>query len=126
MLPNPGRMTANPYAERAASTSSSDVNQSSRPNSVYNTTPQDSSRHPATPNGDGQNSLAFEQDVRPRLVGLSQPFFATAPTVPNGAQSTASEQMAVLDRVTSASDGTKRIRVLVAEDNLVNQEVVLR
>lgn len=66
-------------------------------------------------------------DVQPRLVGLSQPFFAsvqTAPTEPD-----VEEQMKALDRVAKAKAAeTKggKIRVLVAEDNLVNQEVVLR
>ena len=69
-------------------------------------------------------SGAFEKDTQPRLVGLSQPFFAATPTASAGKDS--SEQLAVLDRVAANKPGNAKIRVLVAEDNLVNQEVVLR
>lgn len=67
-------------------------------------------------------------DVQPRLVGLSQPFFASVQTA--ATEQDAEEQMKALDRVAKAKakevpQGGK-IRVLVAEDNLVNQEVVLR
>jgi len=60
-------------------------------------------------------------DGQPRLVGLSQPFFATSqPMESPGSQPAAMEQIAA-----EATRGAK-IRVLVAEDNTVNQEVVLR
>jgi osomolarity two-component system sensor histidine kinase SLN1 len=61
--------------------------------------------------------IGFEQDKNPRLVGLSQPFFASSPTSspPNG-----------LEVTTTKDDKNEKIRVLVAEDNMVNQEVVLR
>ncbi|KAJ5503767.1 Six-hairpin glycosidase [Penicillium fimorum] len=62
----------------------------------------------------------FEKsEIQPRLVGLSQPFFT--PTVPSSPASAPSN----LPSNKSSSD-TKRIRVLVAEDNTVNQEVVRR
>jgi osomolarity two-component system sensor histidine kinase SLN1 len=66
--------------------------------------------------------VAFETDTQPRLVGLSQPFFAsTAPLEsPNS-------QVAAMKRV--EAEATKRgdkVKVLVAEDNKTNQEVVLR
>ncbi|KAJ5170001.1 Six-hairpin glycosidase [Penicillium coprophilum] len=62
----------------------------------------------------------FEKsEIQPRLVGLSQPFFT--PTVPSPPASAPSN----LSSKKSSSD-TKRIRVLVAEDNTVNQEVVRR
>ncbi|KAJ4366266.1 Histidine kinase osmosensor [Neocucurbitaria cava] len=66
--------------------------------------------------------VAFETDSKPRLVGLSQPFFAsTAPLEsPNS-------QAAAMQRV--EAEATKRggkVKVLVAEDNKTNQEVVLR
>ncbi|KAL4886811.1 Two-component system protein B [Aspergillus karnatakaensis] len=48
-----------------------------------------------------------KQDTQPRLVGLSQPFFAP-PVHP------------------SQEGESRKIRALVAEDNVVNQEVVLR
>jgi osomolarity two-component system sensor histidine kinase SLN1 len=66
--------------------------------------------------------VAFESDAKPRLVGLSQPFFASNPPLesPNS-------QSAAMQRV--EAEATKRggkVRVLVAEDNKTNQEVVLR
>jgi osomolarity two-component system sensor histidine kinase SLN1 len=62
-------------------------------------------------------------DSQPRLVGLSTPFFASSQ--PMGSPNSQSATMQVI-----AADGARvrcgRIRVLVAEDNQVNQEVVLR
>lgn len=66
--------------------------------------------------------VAFESDAKPRLVGLSTPFFASNPPLesPNS-------QTAAMQRV--EAEATKRgdkVKVLVAEDNKTNQEVVLR
>ncbi|EED19216.1 sensor histidine kinase/response regulator TcsB/Sln1, putative [Talaromyces stipitatus ATCC 10500] len=85
------------------------------------------------------------QDLQPRLVGLSQPFFAAAPpsqsTINNSTSTTtvtstsdskrhvpAPASSTSFKSSLSASDSTTttKIRVLVAEDNAVNQEVVLR
>lgn len=66
----------------------------------------------------------FTAVPQPRLVGLSQPFFASTPS-PSGKE-IPKEQLAALDRVAKEKKTGKKIRVLVAEDNLVNQEVVLR
>ncbi|KAJ5485503.1 Two-component system protein B [Penicillium diatomitis] len=64
----------------------------------------------------------FEKsEVQPRLVGLSQPFFT--PTVPANSPASPPNANGDLD---VQEDGTKKIRVLVAEDNKVNQEVVRR
>ncbi|TLD04598.1 hypothetical protein E2P81_ATG10367 [Venturia nashicola] len=65
-------------------------------------------------------------DSKPRLVGLSQPFFAASqPLESPGSQPAAIEQItAQATDQTGLSSG--RIRVLVAEDNKTNQEVVLR
>lgn len=65
---------------------------------------------------------AFETDAKPRLVGLSQPFFASNPPLesPN-AQMAAVEQAAA-----EAKKKGGKVKVLVAEDNKTNQEVVLR
>ena len=59
-------------------------------------------------------SASFEPTDNPRLVGLSQPYFTTA-----------SPPMATPNNESFPSKGNK-LRVLVAEDNKVNQEVVLR
>ena len=60
--------------------------------------------------------------IKPRLVGLSQPFFATSPPL-----ETPTDQLAAMERVAAeASRSGGKVRVLVAEDNKVNQEVVLR
>ncbi|KAE8557433.1 hypothetical protein EYB25_002140 [Talaromyces marneffei] len=82
------------------------------------------------------------KDLQPRLVGLSQPFFAAAPpssppvntttttncnniTVGNPSSTSSAALKSALSSSTDATSSTK-IRVLVAEDNAVNQEVVLR
>lgn len=66
--------------------------------------------------------VAFESDHKPRLVGLSQPFFAS-----NAPLESPNSQAAAMKRV--EAEATKRgdkVKVLVAEDNKTNQEVVLR
>jgi osomolarity two-component system sensor histidine kinase SLN1 len=116
--------------ERAPSTSSSDAH-ASRPASIYSPgddraavsrVPRDIS--PTGAAGKTNNPMGFKKDPQPRLVGLSQPFFAATPTSPT--VKGPKEQLAALDRVAASKDAATKIRVLVAEDNLVNQEVVLR
>lgn len=58
---------------------------------------------------------------RPRLVGLSHPFFAA-----NEPMESPGSQPAAIEAITASATSSGRIRVLVAEDNKVNQEVVLR
>ncbi|KAJ5761674.1 hypothetical protein N7533_003713 [Penicillium manginii] len=65
-----------------------------------------------------------KSDIQPRLVGLSQPFFT--PTVPASPASSASKGPRSKNGPTTQSEGPRKIRVLVAEDNTVNQEVVRR
>ncbi|KAF2627617.1 putative histidine kinase HHK5p [Macroventuria anomochaeta] len=66
--------------------------------------------------------VAFEQDSKPRLVGLSQPFFAS-----NAPLESPNSQAAAMERVEAeATKGGKKIKVLVAEDNTTNQIVVMR
>lgn len=66
----------------------------------------------------------FEKsEIQPRLIGLSQPFFT--PTVPSSPVSVPSN-LPSNKSSSDKGDGSKRIRVLVAEDNTVNQEVVRR
>jgi osomolarity two-component system sensor histidine kinase SLN1 len=113
--------------ERASSTASSSL-PGSRPPSVTH----DEARAAHRLSGDSNTGsaalkngqpLAFEKDTQPRLVGLSQPFFASqTPTTGIGSE----EQFAALDAVAASKSANGKIRVLVAEDNLVNQEVVLR
>ena len=119
--------------ERAASTRSSIAMPSSQRNSLN----LDSNRDdPVTPqrmassddlsvaaNGESAPALnGFDTPAKPRLVGLSQPFFAaTSPLESPQKQLAAMEQAAA-----QASKRGDKVRVLVAEDNQVNQEVVLR
>lgn len=128
--------------ERASSTASSSMggsNRGSQRNSRTSSLNSDVRSHPSRSLDLGKTSthgsnhpgpiLAATSavDVQPRLVGLSQPFFASVQT--GTTEQDAEEQMKALDRVAKAKAAeTKggKIRVLVAEDNLVNQEVVLR
>lgn len=61
-----------------------------------------------------KRSINASDSVRPRLVGLSQPFLANA-TPPLASPS-----------IEGQSGSSKGVRVLVAEDNHVNQEVIRR
>ncbi|KAK1783466.1 hypothetical protein QBC45DRAFT_88733 [Copromyces sp. CBS 386.78] len=77
-------------------------------------------------------------DTQPRLVGLSQPFFATTPKQPpttTTATGDVDDKMAALDRAMAAKQlkqssssisGPGKLRVLVADDNSTNVEVVSR
>lgn len=112
---------------RAPSTASSDAH-GSRSGSMSSSQPEthprnslDGSAAKPTVASTSNGAMGFQKDVQPRLVGLSQPFFAS----PSPTAMQSEDQMAVLDSVTNTSREGK-LRVLVAEDNLVNQEVVLR
>jgi osomolarity two-component system sensor histidine kinase SLN1 len=116
---------------RAPSTSSSDKACGSRAGSISSHQATDdplgrvsgeatSAAVPASNN----SSMGFQKDTQPRLVGLSQPFFAASPSPDRTTVKDADEQLATIDRV--AQNAGAKVRVLVAEDNLVNQEVVLR
>ncbi|KAI9816982.1 MAG: Histidine kinase [Thelocarpon impressellum] len=74
-----------------------------------------------SPNAGTSNNPGGETAAKPRLVGLSQPFFAPPPAPGTPEQITAMERA-----VAAASKSGDKVRVLVAEDNKVNQEVVLR
>jgi osomolarity two-component system sensor histidine kinase SLN1 len=82
--------------------------------------------HP--PETSGAVTPTRSAESKPRLVGLSQPFFAvTQPLESPGSQPAAMEQItAQASDAQQNSSSSARIRVLVAEDNKTNQEVVLR
>lgn len=61
-------------------------------------------------------------DKQPRLVGLSQPFFATTPN----RRLSKEDQMAAIDRAMANKSDQGKLRVLVADDNSTNIEVVSR
>lgn len=116
---------------RADSTASSSVNVSSEANGIPGTPDRGLRGDEPTTNIDSTpiagssspnpNSERPFVERQPRLVGLSQPFFAsTEPMESPGSQPSAMEQ------ITATAQESGRIRVLVAEDNKVNQEVVLR
>lgn len=122
--------------ERVSSTASSSLQGSHHGSRTSSITSRDDIRSggkrsfevPSCPVGSSHSGAplpmaSFEQDLQPRLVGLSQPFFANATVsdVVGGKD----KHLEVLDQVTMRK-GQGKIRVLVAEDNLVNQEVVLR
>jgi len=59
-------------------------------------------------------------DKQPRLIGLSQPFFASNPNPrPNKEY-----QMAAIDRAVANKSDQGKVRILVADDNSTNIEVV--
>ncbi|CAK7198214.1 Histidine kinase osmosensor [Sporothrix eucalyptigena] len=110
--------------DRASSTASSSMK--SRPPSVSSA--DGDNRRNSFPNKNvDPNAKAKQQpvlDKQARLVGLSQPFFVA--NTPNAEQSKA-DQMAALDRaVANKAEGQARVRVLVADDNSTNIEVVSR
>ncbi|KAM0719746.1 hypothetical protein Q7P37_003879 [Cladosporium fusiforme] len=65
-------------------------------------------------------------DPQPRLVGLSQPFFAAPQPLESPGSQPAAMQQITSQATDPGSMSSGRIRVLVAEDNKTNQEVVLR
>ncbi|KAI9771093.1 MAG: Histidine kinase [Geoglossum simile] len=67
------------------------------------------------------STVRFDRAPESRLVGLSQPFFTTSPTTREEVDAAGGDS----SRGPQAA-GVEKIRVLVAEDNKVNQEVVLR
>lgn len=110
-------------AERASSTASSSLPGSRTASFSHSREVSPRRSLDVTPSLTIKTDAATADDAQPRLVGLSQPFFAASPTQPSRSTN---EQLAALDRVAASSSPSHKIRVLVAEDNLVNQEVVLR
>ncbi|KAF2968373.1 hypothetical protein GQX73_g5210 [Xylaria multiplex] len=104
--------------DRSSSTASSSIK--SRPTSVI-------SAEGEIRRGSLQQTAAEAKasvlDQQPRLVGLSQPFFASLPK--SGTKPTPDDQMKAVEKA-RADKGEGKLRVLVAEDNLTNIEVVSR
>ena len=116
--------------ERADSTTGSSLN--SRRNSAnlgshvedsHSPQRQRSSSELSVTSGEAAPAMtSLSTPAQPRLVGLSQPFFAATSPLESP-----DKQLAAMERVAAqAVQSGDKIRVLVAEDNKVNQEVVLR
>jgi len=116
--------------ERADSTTGSSMN--SRRNSTNLAPPTDDNQSPQRKRSASELSVdretvppglnGFDTPAKPRLVGLSQPFFAATSPLEDP-----DKQLAAMEHVAAqAAHSGDKIRVLVAEDNKVNQEVVLR
>ncbi|OHE95550.1 hsp90-like protein [Colletotrichum orchidophilum] len=118
--------------DRASSTASSSIK--SRPpsvdaiegiDSVHNNVKRNSGGAPNSPpiKPAGETTAKNLLDQQPRLVGLSQPFFASNPT-PKAKRNT-KQQMAAIDRAMATKANQEgKLRVLVADDNSTNIEVV--
>ncbi|KAK6419692.1 Histidine kinase osmosensor [Elasticomyces elasticus] len=75
----------------------------------------------APTSGSSTPAKVTQTESQPRLVGLSQPFFASSQPMESPGS-----QPAAMEKITAEATRGGKIRVLVAEDNKVNQEVVLR
>ncbi|KAI3342366.1 osmosensing histidine protein kinase SLN1 [Ustulina deusta] len=104
--------------DRSPSTASSSIK--SRPTSVISA--EGEMRRSSLPQTAAEVKASV-LDQQPRLVGLSQPFFAAIPKA--GAKMTPDDQMKAVEKA-RADKGDGKLRVLVAEDNPTNIEVVSR
>lgn len=97
----------------------------SGPRTVFNTTSR--TEKPLAQSSSGPTSTtdgASAYGDLPRVVGLSQPFVAKEIAQPNRIPST---ELGMMKKAESeAARSGSKVRVLVAEDNKINQEVVLR
>ncbi|KAG8677116.1 Histidine kinase osmosensor [Fusarium poae] len=105
--------------DRTSSTASSSVK--SRPTSVDAGDLELQRTAPSTPKPATETKSAGALNPQPRLVGLSQPYFAANPPAVKSTQ----QKMAEIDRAMANKNG-QRVRVLVADDNSTNIEVVSR
>lgn len=105
----------------ASSTASSSM--ASRPQSVCSLDGDNRNGKPSVEPKSGvlndQKSTVLAK--QPRLVGLSQPFFAANP---QPVAPSKEEQLAAIDRAIASKGGQGKLRVLVADDNSTNIEVV--
>lgn len=119
-------------SERAASIASSHRSHS-KPSSLVGQSLHDDSNHHLHPRGGSTTSLNSTQDDIhrqsttladvPRIVGFSAPYVAKETKLESAAQARINEMKKA---ESEAAKQGKKVRVLVAEDNPVNQEVVLR
>jgi osomolarity two-component system sensor histidine kinase SLN1 len=119
--------------DRPPSTASSSTN--SRPTSVRSIAAVEAHRNSMngshTMNGSAsplqepksKSTPALIENKLPRLVGLSAPFFAAKPASPNKDDQIAT---AVIDKAMANKTSKRKLRVLVADDNATNVEVVSR
>ncbi|KAF5663359.1 osomolarity two-component sensor histidine kinase sln1 [Fusarium heterosporum] len=105
---------------RTSSTASSSIK--SRPVSVDASDIEQQRILPTTPKPAVETKKSGPLNPQPRLVGLSQPYFAADPPTLKSAD----QKMAVIDRAMASKGGQGRLRVLVADDNSTNIEVVSR
>ncbi|KAI0880271.1 putative histidine kinase SlnCl1 [Annulohypoxylon maeteangense] len=106
--------------DRASSTASSSIK--SRPPSISSTAEVISRKNSLTLSQTTAEVKATVLDQQPRLVGLSQPFFATGPRSKSKEPNSNCRMNAI--EMAKASKGGGKLRVLVAEDNPTNIEVV--
>ncbi|KAI0847466.1 putative histidine kinase SlnCl1 [Daldinia vernicosa] len=109
--------------DRASSTASSSIK--SRPTSINSSVDGDTRKNSLTLTQTTAGAKANVLDQKPRLVGLSQPFFATTPSAKTPPTPTPDDRMKAIE-MAKASKGDGKLRVLVAEDNPTNIEVVSR
>ncbi|XXH04286.1 hypothetical protein Hte_010700 [Hypoxylon texense] len=107
--------------DRASSTASSSVK--SRAPSISSSADGDARKNSLTLTQSAADAKVNVLDQQPRLVGLSQPFFAARPAAKS--EASLDDRMKTIEAV-KASKPDGRLRVLVAEDNPTNIEVVSR
>lgn len=117
-----GRMPTN-FHTRPSSTASSSVQGSRAPSITSVETDRRRESVVETSIEATSNSQTPALDKQPRLIGLSQPFFAAAKT---STPQTEQEKMAVIEQAREKKGGEGKLRVLVADDNNTNIEVVSR
>ncbi|KAI0836749.1 putative histidine kinase SlnCl1 [Hypoxylon sp. FL0890] len=108
--------------DKASSTASSSIK--SRPPSICSTAEGDTRKNSLSLTQTTAEAKANVLDQQPRLVGLSQPFFATTPGA-KPKEPNPDDRMKAIE-MAKAHKGEGKLRVLVAEDNPTNIEVVSR
>ncbi|KAL7622736.1 Histidine kinase osmosensor [Parahypoxylon ruwenzoriense] len=108
--------------DRGSSANSSSID--SRPASITSSTEGDNRKDSLTQTTAEAKSSMLDQ--QPRLVGLSQPFFTANPAVAAKKKPTPEEHIAAAEMARAHKGEGGKLRVLVAEDNPTNIEVVSR